>query len=326
MYFPTDPLRRALRERLEVTKAIPTGDVIAHGALSSIVELKIPGSRERVAGKVFKIDPSDTQQLMNKVDEIIEKITAISCLSHSNVVGSKGVCFLPDRILPVLLMERMEHSLQSYFKKNFNILMEKKVEVLQDTASGLQYLHSLDPPFIHGHLTAENVLLDARLTAKIGGFDIGRLPQVPQYTEYTPPEAQGGGTPSHPSYDVFSFGHLCLVTLLHRELKELLPVQYSDNDGELRIRHEEERRAEFIEEVKKILPENQPLLNTIVGCLHNKSKSRPQTLKIWEKIKDTTLSIKEPVSSGADDLSEKKTTGIVLPINLLLISLLNISL
>ncbi|CAI8029709.1 Probable serine/threonine-protein kinase DDB_G0278521, partial [Geodia barretti] len=89
---------------------------------------------------------------------------------------------------------------------------------LQDTASGLNYLHSLDPQFIHGHLTAENILLDARLRAKIGVFAIeSNLHHL--NPEYMPLEAEEG---SDPSLDIFSFGHLALVTILQEKVDYFL--------------------------------------------------------------------------------------------------------
>ena len=126
--------------------------------------------------KSVQNNPPDTEELKTKVSVIIKKIATITALSHVNIVESKGVCFLPDRILPVLLMERMNCSLTFYFKKNTSVPVEKRITMLQDIASGLKYLHSLSPPFTHGHLAAENVLLDAELRVKIGGFDIDFFP------------------------------------------------------------------------------------------------------------------------------------------------------
>ena len=284
-----------MEKHLTITKAVPTGKMIASGTYSSIIELRISESKEGVAGKVFKkgIGPPDIEQL--KVDLIIEKFATITRLRHKNIVESKGVCFLPDRILPVLLMKRMTYNLQSYFKKNASaytsLAVDKRITMLHDIADGLNFLHSLNPPFIHGHLTAENVLLDPirendnKLTVKIGGFDIDCYPQIPPYYHaYTSPEAQGSGTKLHPSRDVFSFGHLCLVTMLQRELDELPPAQYLDNEGKPCITHEDKRRAKFIEECRNICPKNKQLFNIIDECLKNNPERRPKTRHILLKL------------------------------------------
>ena len=287
--FSADEVRRALESQLSVTKTIVTGKVIDHGRFSSIIELKIRDSEKKVkkvAGKVFKIGPSDIQHLMNKVYVMVKEVNTILKFSHDNIVLSEGVTFLPDRILPVLLMEIMTSSIQKYFMDNPNLQKRVKVSIMQDTVSGLHYLHNLSPPFTHGHLNAENVLLNANLRAKIGGFDI--IDPMSQYEEYKPPEAQGETVTPDPSFDVFSFGHLCLVTILQRELKELPPPQYSDNEGKQRIRHEAERRGMFLEEVNKLVPE---VLGVIMGCLCNNSGHRPKARHILEKLQGKCINI-----------------------------------
>ena len=269
-------------------KTIVTGNVIDHGKFSSIIELKIQDSRKRVAGKVFKIDPSDIQHFEKKTEVIVKEVNTILKFSHDNIVLSEGVTFLPDRILPVHLMEVMTSSLQKYLVNNPNVPKQIKLSILQNTVSGLHYLHNLSPPFTHGHLNAENVLVDATVDAypraRIGGFDItDMVEQVTQYEEYKPPEAQGGTTPNpEPSLDVFSFGHLCLVTIFQRELKELPPPQYSDNEGEQRIRYEAERRGKLLKKVNKVMPEE--LEGVIKECLCNNSDHRPKAGYILEKL------------------------------------------
>ena len=279
-------MRKALESQLSPTKTIVTGKVIDHGRFSSIIELKIRDSGKKVAGKVFKIGPSDIQHLMKKVQIIVKEVNTILKFSHDNIVLSEGVTFLPDRILPVLLMEIMMSSLQKYFINNPNLLKKMKLSILQDTVSGLDYLHNLSPPFTHGHLNAENVLLNANLRAKIGGFDIIEMVDpMPQYEEYKPPEAQGETVTPDPSFDIFSFGHLCLVTILQKEIEKLLPLQYTDNEGKQYIRDPVERRQMFIEEAMKTIPE--ALLSIVKECLHMSPDYRPEAGSVLKKLQET---------------------------------------
>ena len=83
--------------------------------------------------------------------------------------------------------------------------MKDKVRILQGTISGLYYLHTLNPPFVHCNLTTENILLHEGLRAKIGGFSIANT-NFAHNREYMPPEAQEDVQPLHPSYDIFSLG------------------------------------------------------------------------------------------------------------------------
>ena len=98
-------------------------------------------------------------------------------LHHQNIVQCKGVSLLVDQALPVLLMERLMSSLHAYLlhTDNSNIPVKRKVSILHDTASGLDYLHSHTPAIIHRDLSARNVLLDSGLTAKIADFGNSRI-------------------------------------------------------------------------------------------------------------------------------------------------------
>ena len=48
----------------------------------------------------------------------------------------------------------------------------RRYDVVLDIAKGLEYLHSLDPPVIHGD---SNILLDQDFKAKIGDFGLARV-------------------------------------------------------------------------------------------------------------------------------------------------------
>ena len=52
---------------------------------------------------------------------------------------------------------------------------EKRFAVALDVARGIQFLHSCDPPVIHGDIKPSNVLLDRTFEAKIGDFGLARL-------------------------------------------------------------------------------------------------------------------------------------------------------
>ena len=270
---------------MSVTKTLVTGKIIDHGRFSSIIELKIPHSGKKVTGKVFKIRPSEIQLLVGTAQIIVKDVNTMLKFSHDNIVRCEGVTFLPDRTLPVLLMEIMMSSLQKYFIDHPNLPKKVKLSILQNTVSGLDYFHNLSPPFIHRNLNADNVLLNANLRAKIGGFDIIEIVDpMPQYEEYKPPEAQRGTITLDPGFDIFSFGHLCLVTILQKELK-LPPSQYTDYEGKNCIRIPVKRRQIFIEEAKKTIPE--ALLNVVEECLNMNPDRRPEAGSVLEKLQET---------------------------------------
>ena len=294
---PADP-RRALVTQLKpyTRKATPTGAVLGSGTYGSVIELTSAG--ETVAGKVFRM--SSTVRLQPIANKVCGELIMMTQLHHPNIVQCKGVCLLVDQPLPVLLMERLMSSLHAYLlhPDNSNLPLERKVAILHDTASGLDYLHNCTPAIIHRDLTAKNVLLDSELRAKIADFGNSRimdldpdsspetLTSLPGTLEYMPPEAQGGRVTYDPSLDVFSFGHLSLFTITQTPVRPLLPPNYHDSTGKLHARSEVRRRAHFVEAAEQLLSENQSLVALIKQCLHNIPAQRPHTRKLLTRLQE----------------------------------------
>ena len=149
----------------------------------------------------------------------------MSSLRHPNITLFLGLCFLQGTKLPLLVMERLETSLDDLLEHMPNIPISLKRSILEDVASGLLYLHRRNPPVIHRDLTSNNVLLTSSLTAKITDMGNSRiadmrpgqmvrtLSKVPGTLVYMPPEAQDSKHRYGPSLDIFSFGHLALFTI-----------------------------------------------------------------------------------------------------------------
>ena len=286
---PPADLRRTLVAQLKphTRKATPTGKVLGVGTYGSVIELT--SARETVAGKVFKM--SSTAQVLPVALRVCGELSTMMRLNHPNIVQCKGVSLLVKFHLPVLLMERLTSSLHDYLlhPDNSSLSVKRKVSILHDTASGLDYLHSQTPAIIHRDLTAKNVLLDSQLRAKIADFGNSRimdldpeatpetLTGLPGTLEYMPPEAQGGSVAYDPSLDVFSFGHLSLFTVTQTPVRQLLPPSYCNSSGKLCARSEVKRRERLVEAAKQLLSECRSLLTLIKKCLHNNPAQRPHT-------------------------------------------------
>lgn len=156
----------------------------------------------------------------------LQECQLISNLRHPNVTQFLGVCFLPGSRLPVLLMEKLDGSLDDLLETVPNIPLALKRSILEDVAKALLYLHTHDQQIIHRDLTAKNILLTTSLVAKVtdlGNSRIvnlapGRLAQtlsrLPGTLVYMPPEALTSSSRYGPSLDIFSFGHLALFTFI----------------------------------------------------------------------------------------------------------------
>ena len=118
----------------------------------------------------------------------------MSGLRHPNITLFLGVCFLPNCQLPVLVMERLDGSLDDLLETVPNIPLALKRSILEDVARGLLYLHTHDHQIIHRDLTAKNVLLTSSLVAKI--TDLGNSRICLLYTSPSPRDATLSRMPS----------------------------------------------------------------------------------------------------------------------------------
>ncbi len=163
--------------------------------------------------------------MQETVQKYIKECQLMVSMRHPNITQFLGLCFLEGSNLPLLVMERLEMSVDDLLECAPDVPLSVKVSILTDTCSGLVYMHSRSSPVIHRDLTARNVLLTSSLSAKITDLGNSRivdftpglmaqtLTKNPGTTVYMPPEAFGESLRYGPSLDVFSLGHLSLFTL-----------------------------------------------------------------------------------------------------------------
>ena len=277
-------------------RAKPTGTELGCGTYGRVIELTSAGVT--VAGKVFRTSSNIQSQIM--INKMCGELSLMTQVHHPNIVQCKGLCFLQNETMPVLLMERLMSSLHTYLLKpaNLNTALKRKLSILCDVANGLVYLHGHRNAIIHRDLTANNVLLDSELRAKISDFGNARImdldpeatpgnfTSMPGTPDYMPPEAQGGSAIYDPSLDVFSFGHLSLFTIIQSPVHPLLPSTYTDAEG-LHARSEVKRRKQYLDKAEWLLGGEHSLVILVKMCLHNNPGQRLKTSELAKRLQDT---------------------------------------
>ena len=240
-------------------------------------------------------------------DRMVEKYyyecQLLSGLHHPNIVQFMGICFLeaPHNApvnLPVLVMERLQESLDDLLENTPDIPLARKYSILQDVARGLVYLHSRSPAIIHRDLTARNVLLNSEMVAKIADLGNSRIVDiqpgqlartmtrgVPGTIVYMPPEAFEVPPKYGPMLDMFSFGHLTLFTAIQEFPGDLLPSTYQDPaTGRLTPRNEVERRSRYMETLRGKFGGSHELVQLITQCLEYSPARRPSASEALQRL------------------------------------------
>lgn len=270
-----------LLDRFIIWNVKPTGKTLGGGAYGSVEELELDGLT--CAGKKLheSLIGSCNKDTHSMVERYYKECSLLSDLRHPNIVQFLGVCFLPDSHLPVLVMERLEGSLDELLESTPNIPLFTKVSILQDVARGLVYLHNQSPSVIHRDLSARNILINSDMNAKIADLGNARLadvhpnqvaqtmtPGIPGTPVYMPPEALDEVPKYGSSLDMFSFGHLSLFTATQIFPHNLLAASYQDpKTKELKARSEIERRVKYINILHEQLGKEHPLVVLIKRCL-----------------------------------------------------------
>ncbi|XP_064388827.1 probable serine/threonine-protein kinase drkD [Halichondria panicea] len=284
-----------------------TGRVLGAGAYGSVEEVEIPGAT--VAAKKLHqqlVNLGSPRQVEKWVTDFVEECKLMSQLRHPHVVQFLGVSYLPGAQLPVLLMEKLQTSLDNLLETSPNIPIDFKVHLLTGTGRGVVYLHSRTPPIAHRDLSAKNILVDNGLNAKIADLGVSRIvniqpgrlaasmTQMPGTGVYMPPEAaqEEGVTRYNTAIDIFSFGVVSLFTLTQTFPKDLKPATYHDPVTRRIVgRSEIERREEYIMPMKTALGETHPLVQLTLACLEYVSKDRPSAVVVLRGLEEvgTTL-------------------------------------
>ena len=102
----------------------------------------------------------------------------MSQLCHPHIVQFLVVACISGSLIPVLLMEKLQTSLDNLLETSLNIPLDVKVHFLTGTARGVVYLLSHTPPIAHRDLTARNILIDSGLSAKIADLGVASMVNI----------------------------------------------------------------------------------------------------------------------------------------------------
>ena len=261
----------------------PTGNILGFGSYGKVVEVEYRGN-------VFAAKKYRHVEVGNLISILGQELHILSSLSHRNIVQYYGLCTLAGDKATVIVMEKMDMNLSTFFEENVDVTLVQKFKILHDVAEGLNHLHTRKPGIIHRDLTATNVLLNSRHVAKIGDFgnsrmvDLSVTPELlisnPGTLDYMPPEAQGHKY--NEKLDIFSFGHLSIYTLIQHRPHPLLRHTYRER-GKFIPRTEVERRHKYtLEVISKLGGEEHSFFKIIIQCLQDEPDNRPSCFEILE--------------------------------------------
>ena len=226
-------------------------------------------------------DAGTRKATLEKFPRIAERLYS---LRHSNILQMKGF-FFSDSLsyLPTLVYEGVIGwvPLDRFLLKNRSEV--DKVTILENVASGLEYLHDQEPPVLHLNLTAANVMIFEEssgnpLRSKIADAGIvslvnaGRSTLVqPLIVDYLPYEEKT--LEWNAKVDVLCFGLLMGHVILQQPITTTLPIFWGD------IVSDDAGVCQLHEHLQV-----HPLFSLVLQCLNKSQQPRPTAFAIKEQI------------------------------------------
>lgn len=154
---------------------IVLGRTIGHSSFGTVNQGMFNGTK--VAVKTIHYDASPDSQ--NNLTAIRREAELNCKLRHPNIVLFMGICIQPSKVSIVTeLMARgnvrdllLRKDKAGFARLDWNLRQQWAL----DTARGMAYLHSLDPPIIHRDLKTTNLLVDRGMNVKICDFGLSRF-------------------------------------------------------------------------------------------------------------------------------------------------------
>jgi hypothetical protein len=159
--------------------------------------------------KATVINPKD------KFARELQREVQAHILRHQNVIAILGTIFEPSHY-GIVLEYALHHGLDTFIGR-FEVEWIMKLSIAYGIVLGMNYLHTKDPPVIHGELRLQNVLVADGYVAKICDFGLSKWRQ---YSTTRTPSRTVRGTVAHippenwinvnerrtTKYDMYSFG------------------------------------------------------------------------------------------------------------------------
>ena len=148
---------------------VTSEQLVGRGASGSVYR----GSYRNITVAVKKMV---TVGLSKSIEDFETEIMFMRTVRHKNIVLFIGAGKSQPGDVPFLVMEYMERgSLKNVlYDLSIDIEYEHKLSFAMDSARGMHFLHTLEPPRIHRDLKSDNLVVSKDWTVKVADFGLGR--------------------------------------------------------------------------------------------------------------------------------------------------------
>ncbi|KAI9906565.1 hypothetical protein PsorP6_003719 [Peronosclerospora sorghi] len=278
-------LSKAKNDSLHVEfKELQIDEMIGQGAFGTVHCAKWRGTAVAVKILVCQHLTADI------LEEFVAEVQIMSILRHPNICLLMGACLEPPtRCLVIEYLPR--GSLWNVLRQDIVIDSAKQYSFVRDTALGMNYLHSFQPPILHRDLKSPNLLIDSSYALKISDFGLARVRAHFQTmtgncgtTQWMAPEVLAAEKYTEKA-DVFSYGVVIWETITRQcPYEGLTQIQAALGVLNNNLRPKVPEKCPFLFKELMTLcwvsdPEERPSFEAILEILNNSTEgSKPLQL------------------------------------------------
>ncbi|KAM1050793.1 hypothetical protein ACFX2I_032370 [Malus domestica] len=305
------------KELKSATNGFHSSNKLGEGGFGSVYKGQLRDGN-LVAVKVLSVE----LESMRGEREFITELAALSVIRHENLVRLQGCCV--DGAARYLVYDYMKnnsltHTLLGGEQNRMRFSWEARRGISIGVARGLAYLHEeVDPHILHRDIKSSNILLDEKLTPKVGDFGLSKLlrdnhthisTRVAGTIGYLAPEYAISGRLTRKS-DTYSFGVLLLEIVSGRAVVDF-DLQLGEQYLVQKVweAHKAGNLAQLVDPTLQMnFPTDEAIQFLKVGllCVQERANQRPRMSKAVEMLsgdevlKDSHISQPRHVSDFMD--------------------------
>jgi serine/threonine protein kinase len=273
---------------------------------------------------IWRREPVTIHMVTKEKDYILSNYSSemkvIRKIKHPSILGFR--CITSDKKCAVITEKVEKGSLNSFDVSKMTL--QEKISNSLDIARGLSYLHTLNPPFIHGMIDSENLFVTKDNHIKIGNLIHQKSMNSPNFTS---PEVLNGKQADRKT-DIYGLGLIMWYLssgkipyfqeknqskLIEKITSGILP--FSENEmKELKLKEDHVKFLSIIESCLVIDPSKRPSLDSIIRVLKELVNIGmfTSTEKKSDSKKSQKYEIIKKIGSGGQSLvflAKEKNTG-----------------
>jgi len=223
-----------------------------------------------------------------------KKLRVLATIRHPNLCSFYGDTISQMGIQYAVLEWAQYNLFEIIHNRTMRLEDDMGLSIINNVACGMNYLHLMEPPVLHGNLKTANVLVDGNFVAKVAEFGLSIKADIWKQKIAKTPEALRAVPGATKEADVYAFGKMVVEIFLHiKTLDSSTPsTKRMDSPESVESRSSDEHELLELAEHQCAHAEIRELVKQ---CQHHDPRARPsfsEIVRVLEAVNTSTFAEK----------------------------------